>query len=134
MNIKSLFAAVTPIIPVSAEKETEETTPANVAPVKEQLATFDEPDETPIVSEPVNPVETVEQAEAVEQAEMVEQTEVVEPVEKEETKQPAMETEKQPAATNEDVPAKTEEKQERRPRYRGRKEDTTVGKRRGSER
>lgn len=116
MSIKSQFAAVIPMSVSPVEKEPQEATPVEVAPIKEQLPVFDEQKEVPAVEEFAEPIEEKPAEEMP-----VEEEEVKEmPIEKEEVK----EVEK-PA-----TPKEAEKQGERRPRYRGRKEEAVdaVGK------
>lgn len=120
MNIKAQFAAVIPVSASPVEKEPQEATPVEVAPIKEQLPVFDEQKEVPAVEESAEPIE-----EKPVEEKPVEEEEVKEmPIEKEEVKEEVKEVEK-PA-----TPKEAEKQGERRPRYRGRKEEAVdaVGK------
>lgn len=118
MSIKAQFAAVIPMSVSPVEKEPQEATPVEVAPIKEQLPVFDEQKEVPAVEESAEPIEE----------KPVEEEEVKEmPIEKEEVKEKAVEK----AVEKEEVkevekpatPKEAEKQGERRPRYRGRKEE-----------
>lgn len=123
MSIKAQFAAVIPMSVSPVEKEPQEATPVEVAPIKEQLPVFDDQKEAPAVEESAEPIEEKPAEEMP-----VEEEEVKEmPIEKEEVKEKAVEKAVEKEEVKEvEKPAtlKEAEKQgERRPRYRGRKEE-----------
>ena len=121
MNIKAQFASVIPVAASPVEKEPEEATPVEVAPIKEQLPVFDEQKEVPVVEESAEPAEPAEEK-PVEEKPVEEKPVEEKPVEEkpieEEVKEEVKEVEK-PA-----TPKEAEKQGERRPRYRGRKEET----------
>ena len=124
MSIKAQFAAVIPMSVSPVEKEPQEATPVEVAPIKEQLPIFDEQKEVPAVEESAEPIEEKPVEEKPIEKEEVKEMPVEEKaVEKEEVKEEVKEVEK-PA-----TPKEAEKQGERRPRYRGRKEEAvdTVG-------
>ena len=127
MSIKAQFAAVIPMSVSPVEKEPQEATPVEVAPIKEQLPVFDDQKEAPAVEESAEPIEEKPAEEMP-----VEEEEVKEmPIEKEEVKEKAVEEKEEVKEVEKPATPKEAEKQgERRPRYRGRKEEAVdaVGK------
>lgn len=123
MSIKAQFAAVIPMSVSPVEKEPQEATPVEVAPIKEQLPVFDEQKEVPAVEESAEPIEEKPVEEKPVEEKPIEKEEVKEmpveekAVEKEDVKEEVKEVEK--SAT----PKEVEKQGERRPRYRGRKEE-----------
>ena len=119
MSIKAQFAAVIPMSVSPVEKEPQEATPVEVAPIKEQLPVFDEQKEVPAVEEFAEPIEEKPAEEMP-----VEEEEVKEmPIEKEEVKEKAVEKEEVKEVEKPATPKEAEKQGERRPRYRGRKEE-----------
>ena len=109
MSIKAQFAAVIPMSVSPVEKEPQEATPVEVAPIKEQLPVFDERKEVPAVEESAEPLEEKPAEEM--------------PVEEEEVKEMPIEKEEVKEVEKSATPKEAEKQGERRPRYRGRKEE-----------
>ena len=132
MSIKAQFAAVIPMSVSPVEKEPQEATPVEVAPIKEQLPIFDEQKEVPAVEESAEPIEEKPAEEMPVEEKPIEKEEVKEmPIEKEEVKEmPVEEKEEVKEVEKPATPKEAEKQGERRPRYRGRKEEAVdaVGK------
>ena len=131
MSIKAQFAAVIPMSVSPVEKEPQEATPVEVAPIKEQLPVFDDQKEAPAVEESAEPIEEKPAEEMPVEEKPIEKEEVKEmPIEKEEVKEmPVEEKEEVKEVEKPATPKEAEKQGERRPRYRGRKEEAvdTVG-------
>ena len=124
MSIKAQFAAVIPMSVSPVEKEPQEATPVEVAPIKEQLPVFDEQKEVPAVEESAEPIE-----EKPVEEKPIEKEEVKEMPVEEKAVEKAVEKEEVEEVEKPATPKEAEKQGERRPRYRGRKEEAvdTVG-------
>lgn len=124
MSIKAQFAAVIPMSVSPVEKEPQEATPVEVAPIKEQLPVFDDQKEAPAVEEFAEPIEEKPVEEKPVEEKPIEKEEVKEmPVEEKAVEKAVEEKEEVKEVEKPATPKEAEKQGERRPRYRGRKEE-----------